>query len=206
MAATIHFLRHGEVENPEKILYGRQPGWRLSDRGQEMAKTVAEWSKSLDLGAILASPLQRAQETAAPVAAAHSLPIITEDRLIEAANVFEGQKFELGSGVLRHPRSWKYLYNPWKPSWGEPYDQQINRMLGALFAARDAAGGKDALCVSHQLPIWILRSQIEGRSMLHDPRKRQCTLASVTSFVLDEDGMVSDFYYSEPAKHLLPNK
>ncbi len=204
MSPTIHFLRHGEVENPEKILYGRQPGWRLSTRGQEMANVVADWSTSLDLGAILASPLQRAQETAAPVAAAHGLPIITEDRLIEATNIFEGQKFEFGSGVLRHPRSWKHLYNPWKPSWGEPYDQQINRMLGALFAARDAAGGKDALCVSHQLPIWILRSQIEGRSMLHDPRKRQCTLASVTSFVLDDDGMVSDFYYTEPAKHLLP--
>jgi broad specificity phosphatase PhoE len=206
MGATIHFLRHGEVENPEKILYGRQPGWRLSTRGQEMAKAVAEWSKALDLGAVIASPLQRAQETAAPVAEIHGLPITTEERLIEATNRFEGEKFEFGSGVLRHPKSWRYLWNPWRPSWGEPYEEQISRMLGALFIARDAAGGKDAIAVSHQLPIWILRSAIEGRRLLHDPRKRECALASVTSFVLDDDGMVADCYYTEPAKHLLTTR
>jgi len=205
MGNTVHFLRHGEVENPEKILYGRQPGWRLSTRGQEMALAVAEWSKSLNLGALLASPLQRAQETAAPLALAHGLEITTEPRLIEAANVFEGRKFELGSGVLMHPSSWRHLWNPWRPSWGEPYEEQVSRMLASLFAARDAASGKDAIAVSHQLPIWILRSAVEGRSMLHDPRKRQCTLASVTSFVLDDEGMISETYYTEPAKHLLPH-
>ncbi len=205
MGNTVHFLRHGEVENPEKILYGRQPGWRLSTRGQEMALAVAEWSKSLNLGALLASPLQRAQETAAPLALAHGLEITTEPRLIEAANVFEGRKFELGSGVLMHPSSWRHLWNPWRPSWGEPYEEQVSRMLASLFAARDAASGKDAIAVSHQLPIWILRSAVEGRSMLHDPRKRQCTLASVTSFVLDDEGMIADTYYTEPARHLLPH-
>lgn len=170
-----------------------------------MALAVAEWSKSLNLGALLASPLQRAQETAAPLALAHGLEITTEPRLIEAANVFEGRKFELGSGVLMHPSSWRHLWNPWRPSWGEPYEEQVSRMLASLFAARDAASGKDAIAVSHQLPIWILRSAVEGRSMLHDPRKRQCTLASVTSFVLDDEGMISETYYTEPARHLLPH-
>jgi len=206
MAQTIHFVRHGEVHNPEKILYGLQPGWRLSDRGNEMAAVIGQWSTKLDLGAIHASPLQRAQETVAPIIAKHKLSLTTDKNLIEASNVFEGKKFELGSGVLRHPSSWRYLYNPWKPSWGEPYDQLISRMLKGLFAARDAAGGKDAICVSHQLPIWILRSAVEGRRLLHDPRKRECTLASVTSFELDSEGMISSVSYSEPAKHLLPKK
>jgi len=206
MAQTIHFVRHGEVHNPEKILYGLQPGWRLSDRGKEMAAVIGQWSTKLDLGAIHASPLQRAQETVAPIIAKHKLSLTTDKNLIEASNVFEGKKFELGSGVLRHPASWRYLYNPWRPSWGEPYDQLISRMLKGLFAARDAAGGKDAICVSHQLPIWILRSAVEGRRLLHDPRKRECTLASVTSFELDSEGMISSVSYSEPAKHLLPKK
>jgi len=206
MAQTIHFVRHGEVHNPEKILYGLQPGWRLSDRGKEMAAVIGQWSTKLDLGAIHASPLQRAQETVAPIIAKHKLSLTTDRNLIEASNVFEGKKFELGSGVLRHPASWRYLYNPWKPSWGEPYDQLISRMLKGLFAARDAAGGKDAICVSHQLPIWILRSAVEGRRLLHDPRKRECTLVSVTSFELDGEGMISSVSYSEPAKHLLPKK
>jgi broad specificity phosphatase PhoE len=206
MAQTIHFVRHGEVHNPEKILYGLQPGWRLSDRGNEMAAVIGDWSTKLDLGAIHSSPLQRAQETVAPIIAKHKLSLTTDKNLIEASNIFEGKKFELGSGVLRHPSSWRYLYNPWKPSWGEPYDQLISRMLKGLFAARDAAGGKDAICVSHQLPIWILRSAVEGRRLLHDPRKRECTLASVTSFELDSEGMISSVSYSEPAKHLLPKK
>jgi broad specificity phosphatase PhoE len=206
MSTTVHVARHGEVENPEKILYGRQPGWRLSNRGQQMAETLGEWSKSINLGALHVSPLQRAQETAAPIARAHGIEITTDERLIEAANIFEGKSFELGSGVLKHPSSWRHLYNPWKPSWGEPYEEQINRMLAAIFAARKAANGKDAIVVSHQLPIWILRSAIEGRSLLHDPRKRICTLASVTSVHFDDEGVISGLSYSEPAGHLLPEK
>ena len=206
MSSTVHVLRHGEVENPNKILYGRQPGWYLSSRGQEMAATLGEWSKSIDLGALHVSPLQRAQETAAPIAAAHNIAITTDERLIEAANIFEGKSFDLGSGVLKHPSSWRHLYNPWRPSWGEPYVEQINRMLAAVFAAKNAANGKDAICVSHQLPIWILRSAIENRRLLHDPRKRECTLASVTSVHFDNDGVISGISYSEPARHLLPKK
>lgn len=206
MSTTVHVARHGEVENPEKILYGRQPGWRLSTRGQQMAETLGEWSKSINLGALHVSPLQRAQETAAPIARAHGIEITTDERLIEAANIFEGKSFELGSGVLKHPSSWRHLYNPWKPSWGEPYEEQINRMLAAVFAARKAANGKDAIVVSHQLPIWTLRSAIEGRSLLHDPRKRICTLASVTSIHFDDEGVISGLSYSEPAGHLLPEK
>ncbi len=210
MAQSVHVLRHGQVHNPENILYGRQPGWRLSELGQEMAQTVGDWSKQFDVGAVLASPLQRAQETAAPLAAAHNLEIITDPNLIEAANIFEGKKFELGSGVLRHPGMWRHLTRPWQPSWGEPYDEQINRMLAALFAARDAAAeagpDKDAFMVSHQLPIWILRSAVEGRRLMHDPRKRECTLASVTSFHLNNDGIIEGVSYSEPAALLLPEK
>jgi broad specificity phosphatase PhoE len=172
MSSTVYVVRHGEVENPQKILYGRQPGWRLSQRGQEMAKAVSDWSTELDLGALHVSPLQRAQETAAP----------------------------------KHPSAWRHLYNPWKPSWGEPYEEQISRMLAAIFDAKKAAAGKDAIVVSHQLPIWILRSAVEGRRLLHDPRKRECTLASVTGIHFDGDGMISGTSYLEPAKHLLPKK
>jgi broad specificity phosphatase PhoE len=206
MSSTVHVIRHGEVENPKKILYGRQPGWRLSNRGQEMAQVIGEWSKDIDLGALHVSPLQRAQETAAPISAAHNLAITTDERLIEAANIFEGKSFEPGSGVLKHPASWRHLYNPFKPSWGEPYEEQINRMLAAIFAAKEAAKGRDAVVVSHQLPIWSLRSAIEGRSLLHDPRKRICTLASVTSVHFDDEGLISGLTYSEPAGHLLPQK
>lgn len=201
---SVHVVRHGEVENPNKILYGRQSGWFLSKRGEEMAKVLGEWAKPLNIGAVHASPLERAQQTAKPMADAHNLTIKTDERLIEAANVFEGKPFGVGDGVLRQPSAWPKLWNPWKPSWGEPYVDQVNRMLAAVFAARDAANGKDAIVVSHQLPIWILRSAIEGRRFLHDPRKRICTLASVTSIHFDDEGLITNLSYSEPAKHLLP--
>ena len=206
MGQTVHVMRHGEVENPKKILYGRQSGWHLSERGKEMASVVADWTKQFDLGALVASPLERAQETAHPISQVHSLNVNTDERLIEAANIFEGKKFELGNGILKHPTSWWHLRNPWKPSWGEPYVEQVNRMLAAVFSAKEKANGKDALVVSHQLPIWILRSAIENRNFLHDPRKRICTLASVTSVHIDDDGIISGISYNEPAKHLLPNK
>lgn len=202
--SSVHVVRHGDVENPNKILYGRQSGWFLSKRGEEMAKVLGEWSKPLDIAAVHASPLERAQQTAKPMADAHSLAIKTDERLIEAANVFEGKPFGVGDGVLRKPSAWPKLWNPWKPSWGEPYVDQVNRMLAAVFDAKAAAKGRDAIVVSHQLPIWILRSAIEGRSFLHDPRKRICTLASVTSIHFDDEGMITDLTYSEPAKHLLP--
>lgn len=206
MASSVHVIRHGEVENPKKILYGRQPGWRLSERGRDMAIALGEWSKGIELGALHVSPLQRAQETAAPIAAAHKMEITTDERLIEAANIFEGEPFGIGDGALHHPRAWRYLWNPWRPSWGEPYMEQVTRMLAAVISAHGAAGEKDAICVSHQLPIWILRSAVEGRHLIHDPRKRQCTLASVTTFKFDEENMISGVSYSEPVRHLLPVK
>ncbi|MFE7429121.1 histidine phosphatase family protein [Streptomyces sp. NPDC014646] len=200
---VVHLMRHGEVHNPEGVLYGRRPGYHLSELGREMADRVAGHLKGRDITHVVASPLERAQETAAPIAASHGLEIATDERLIEAANVFEGKTFGVGDGALRKPDNWKHLTNPFRPSWGEPYIEQVVRMMRALDAARDAARGHEAVCVSHQLPIWIVRSFVERRRLWHDPRKRQCTLASLTSFTYQGDKIVS-VGYSEPARDLVP--
>jgi broad specificity phosphatase PhoE len=208
VATTVHLLRHGEVQNPEGILYGRLPGYRLSERGREMADIVAahlvgdSGGPRRDVTLVVASPLQRAQETAAPAAVAFGLPVGTDARLIEAANHFEGLRFGVGDGSLRHPRHWRYLRNPLRPSWGEPYVEQAERMLAAVAAAREAARGHEALLVSHQLPIWIARQQLQGRRLWHDPRRRQCSLGSLTSLRYDGDTLVA-IGYSEPAAALL---
>lgn len=206
MMTIVHFLRHGEVHNPEGILYGRLPGYSLSGLGVAMAERIAEWAVDRDIKAIHASPLIRAQETAAPIAAQLGLTVTTDARLIEASNIFEGKRFSVGDGVLRRPSAWRHLWNPFKPSWGEPYKEQVDRMLEAAQAARLAASGHEAICVSHQLPIWILRSSLEGRRFLHDPRRRECTLASLTSIVFNVDGQVTDVRYAEPARDLLRKK
>ncbi|HVW43021.1 MAG TPA: histidine phosphatase family protein [Amycolatopsis sp.] len=198
MTTIVHLLRHGEVHNPDKILYGRLPGFGLSERGQRQALTVAEAVAKHDIVHVVASPLQRAQETAAPIAAAHRLDVHTDERLIEAANDFEGQRVAVGDGALRQPRHWSKLRNPFLPSWGEPYLEIAHRMLGAVYRARGAAEGHEALCVSHQLPIWTLRRFLEGKSLWHDPRRRQCSLASLTSLVFNGEQLVQ-LVYSEPA-------
>ncbi len=202
---VVHVMRHGEVHNPEGVLYGRLPGYRLSELGREMAQRVADHLADADVTHVGASPLERAQETAQPIADAHSLPISVDGRLIEADNVFQGLTFGVGDGALSRPRHWKHLRNPFKPSWGEPYRAQALRMLAAMAAARDAARGHEAVLVSHQLPIWIVRTQVEGRRLWHDPRNRQCSLASLTSFTYRGDDIVA-VAYSEPARDLLPEK
>ncbi len=195
---VVHLLRHGEVHNPDKILYGRLPGYRLSAAGEKMAEQAAAWFVDKGVTHLVSSPLERAQQTAAPMAAALSLPVTVDDRLIEAGNLFEGLRVGVGDGALRVPKHWWKLRNPFRPSWGEPYDEIAARMRGAVEDARDAARGVAAALVSHQLPIWTLRLHVEGRRYLHDPRRRQCGLASVTSLTYEGDRMVA-VAYAEPA-------
>ena len=209
VATTIHLLRHGEVHNPEGVLYGRLAGYHLSERGLAMAELVAAHlagdgsAPRRDVTAVIASPLQRAQETAAPIAAAFGLPIRTDEHLIEAGNAFEGLAFGVGDGSLRYPKHWPKLVNPFKPSWGEPYVRIADRMLAAIADARDLAQGHEAVIVSHQLPVWTARSRLEGRRLWHDPRKRECSLASLTSLTFAGEKLES-ITYSEPAAALLP--
>jgi broad specificity phosphatase PhoE len=200
VSAVVHVLRHGEVHNPSKVLYGRLPGYRLSELGVQMAKAAAQALSGRDVTRVISSPLERAQQTAQPIAAQFGLTIDTDDRLIESENAFEGQRVSVGDGALRNPRNWWLLRNPIRPSWGEAYSHVAARMHAALLAARDP--GHETVCVSHQLPIWSLRRFVAGQRLWHDPRQRECALASLTSFHFDGDRVV-DITYSEPAAHLI---
>jgi broad specificity phosphatase PhoE len=202
---VVHLLRHGEVDNPTGILYGRLPGFHLSELGREMAERIALVLGDRDIVHVVTSPLERAVETGAPVADKLGLTPALDDRLIESTNVFEGKTFGVGDGSLKRPAQWRYLVNPFTPSWGEPYVEVVERMRAAVETARDAARGHEALAVSHQLPIWILRCALEHRRLWHDPRKRQCSLASLTSVVFDGDSVVG-VEYDEPARDLLPTR
>jgi broad specificity phosphatase PhoE len=205
MKTVVHLLRHGEVHNPTGVLYGRMSGYHLSDLGQRMAQRVADTIADRDITRLVSSPLERAQETAAPLAEARGLEVVTDPRVVESTNVFEGETFAGGNGVLRRPSTWLHLWNPFRPSWGEPYKEVVARMLAGVYDARDAAWGHEAVVVSHQLPIWITRLHVEGRSFLHDPRRRQCTLCSLTSFTF-EDERLTTVAYSEPAADMIPLK
>ncbi|WP_125773408.1 histidine phosphatase family protein [Antribacter gilvus] len=205
VSTTVHLLRHGEVFNPQGVLYGRLPGYGLSELGHEMARRVAKHlvDQDRDVVRVVASPLQRAQETAAPLVETLGLELATDDRLIEAQNHFEGLTFGVGEGSLKHPKHWRHVWNPFLPSWGEPYTAQVARMRAAVEDARRAVEGHEIVLVSHQLPVWLTRSSFEGRRLWHDPRNRQCTLASLTSLTFEDDRFVR-LHYSEPVADLLP--
>jgi broad specificity phosphatase PhoE len=196
---TVHVMRHGEVDNPEKLLYGRLPDYHLSDRGRRQAQSAADWLARHDVVYVVASPLERAQETAAPIAGSHGLSVDTDPDLIESWNHFEGEKVSPGDGALRNPRNWPRLRNPRTPSWGEPYHEVAARMQAALRRARVRAEGHEAVCVSHQLPVETLRRAMTDRSLPHLPlpHSRLCNLASITSFTFDGETMIR-WGYTEP--------
>jgi broad specificity phosphatase PhoE len=200
---VVHLLRHGEVHNPQGILYGRRDGFHLSERGKAMADRAAEALKNRDITVLRSSPLERARETAQPLADALGLEVGLEPRVLESTNRFEGMTFGKGNNALRNPLLWRHLYNPFRPSWGEPYRAIVTRMMAAVQDARREAQGHEAVLVSHQLPIWTTRLHVEGRSFLHDPRKRQCTLCSVTSFHFVGE-KIAQVSYAEPAIDLIP--
>ena len=213
--STVHLVRHGEVFNPEGVLYGRLPEFHLSELGRRMAEQVAgHFEEQRRAGAnivhLVASPLVRAQETAQPVAEALDLAITTDARIIEAENRFEGMSRI--KSRLRQPRYWPLLVNPFRPSWGEPYAQQAERVMAGVQDARrrgvELAGGDpdrpvEVILVSHQLPIWVTRLAAEHRRLWHDPRQRECTLTSITSLDFVGD-TIERVRYLEPCADLLP--
>ena len=198
---VVHLLRHGEVHNPNHVLYGRLPGYHLSANGRMMAAAAADYFEGRPVAAIFASPLERAQETAQPVAERLGLPIITDDRLIESGNVLEGKSVSLASLGL-NPLNWRYLWNPFRPSWGEPYTKVVARVREVIDRARDASRGREAVCVSHQLPIWVSRLAAEHRRLWHNPSSRQCALGSVTSLTFDGDQLTGVSYAVPPRQQV----
>ena len=200
--SVVHLVRHGEVDNPAGVLYGRLPDFHLSALGRQMAERVADHLADHDVTHLRSSPLERAQETMGPIADRFHLPITTDGRVIEGDNVFEGKVFSIGASTLRDPRNWWHLRNPLKPSWGESYHDIVARMRASMKDAAVAADGHEAVIVSHQLPIWMARCDVEGRRLIHDPRKRECNLASITSFTFI-DGRMASVGYAEPAADLI---
>jgi broad specificity phosphatase PhoE len=198
---VVHLLRHGEVSNPNGVLYGRLPGYHLSANGRLMAEAAADFFAERPVGALFASPLERGQETARPVAERLALEIVTDERLVESVNVLEGKAVTLAQLAL-NPGNWRYLWNPFRPSWGEPYTQVAARMSQVIDRAREAAPGQEAICVSHQLPIWVSRLAAEHKHLWHNPNNRQCALGSVTSFTFDGDELAGVSYAVPPRRQV----
>lgn len=196
-ASRLHLVRHGEVHNPARVLYGRLPDYHLSEAGHRMARSAAEHLSSLDaaVGALRCSPLERTQESAEPFTELFGLEPVLDERVIEPANVFEGTRMRRS---LMNPMNWWHLRRPSQPSWGEPYASIAARMREAMDEVWHTTDAGEAVIVSHQAPIWITHLSVAGLPLRHDPRTRRCALSSVTSFERVGD-VWREVDYAEPA-------
>ena len=198
-ADLIHLVRHAEVYNPEGILYGRLPGYHLSQLGFQMAEVAAQSLAGHPITRLVASPLQRAQESAKPWAEQFGLEVHTDERIIEPTNWFEGKRMR---EAVKRPSAWPRLANPMRPSWGEPYRQVLARMLAAIDDAYAAVDSGEVVLVSHQMPIVMVQRHVARLGLMHNPGKRRCSLSSITTLAR-RDGTLVEVGYAEPAKALL---
>lgn len=197
-ADLIRLVRHGEVHNPDGILYGRIPGYHLSELGHRMADAAAASLEGHPVTALWASPLQRTQESAQPWADRFGLPITTDERLIEPTNWFEGTTVRR---ELRNPKAWAKLANPVKPGWGEAFTLVRGRMLSVIEDAWRAVDGGEVVMVSHQMPIVTVQRTVAGKPLFHNPARRRCSLSSITTLARQGERFV-EVDYQEPAKAL----
>ncbi|MDR0488269.1 MAG: histidine phosphatase family protein [Propionibacteriaceae bacterium] len=203
--SIVHVMRHGQVDNPQGVLYERLPDFHLSELGRQMAVQSSAFFAELPITHLRCSPLERTRETMKPVAALFpKLEVVIDPQVIEAGNKFVGQIMGSTGQAAKNPKNWPMLLNPFRPSWGEAYAAIADRMTTAILEAAEVVGENgQAVIVSHQLPIWVARQRAEGKKLWHDPRKRQCTLASITSFYIT-DGQITKVEYAEPSADLLP--
>jgi broad specificity phosphatase PhoE len=195
MKGTVHLVRHGEVENPAGIIYGRLPGYHLSERGRRQARGAAERLEDLDIGAVWASPMERAQETAQPIAESHGLEIVTDERLNESLTKVEG----VGSNwlsFLASPKHWWSFRNPLKPSWGESFNDIRDRMLSAIDDALAGAAGRELVIVSHQTPVLVARLWLTNRRVPPWLALSSCVTGSVSTLVLKDGKVASSSYFA----------
>ena len=175
-ATRIDLVRHGHVENPQRKVYGRLPGWRLSAEGREEARATAAHLRDRPIVRIYTSPLERAQETAAAIASACGAPVEIEEALIESAlgAHWEGMKWaEVRS--TRLPELDAYLHRPNEVDFvDEPFEALGERMARALRAIASRHPGQEVAAVSHGDPIKAALCTLRGLpiSTLHERRVR----------------------------------
>jgi len=191
---VVHLIRHGKVHNPSNVRYGRAPGFHLSELGRAQAKAAGAHLRDAGqpLAALVSSPLERAVETAELIGGELGMALTARDeRVTEAHNRFDG----LHRWAFLQPWHWHRLYNPWRPSWAEPFGDVAARMLAAIGDLRERHAGTAVAIVSHQAPIWIARQAFErpGVPWLGAVR---CTQASITSLRFDGDRYVGHMYWA----------
>jgi len=160
----IFIMRHGTVENPSGFIYGRLPGYHLSELGRAQAREAGGFMNKIPLDLIIASSLERAQETAQIVAELNSNhpPIVTDDRVIECDF---GRHTSLHSSEYFNNRDHYWRLQLAEQDGMESPQTIADRMHSALVDYAKRYSDKNILIVSHGDPIAFLLEMIQGQEL-----------------------------------------
>ncbi len=186
---VVAFIRHAEAIWTNKRLPGRLEGVRLSSKGHEQAKLLAEELADLPIAELRSSPLERALQTAAPLSEALGIPIVKDPDLTEAdCGTWAGKTFRQ---VMRL-RSYKELaVNPMlqRPPQGETILEVQTRMMRFVERMRNERPGEIVAAFSHADPIKSAVAGLLGLS-LEMYRRIEIGVASVAAFVLRDEPLM----------------
>jgi len=189
--SVLHLVRHGQVDNPQKIVYGRQRGWRLSERGRGEAEAVARHLGARAVARVYTSPLERAVQTATVIAGACGCEVEPREDLSEAllCSPWEGMSWRDVRGG--RPREWaRYLFRPLEICDVEEDVHALGRrMAGALRAIAEAHPASQAVVVSHGDPLKAGLIVLEGGD-LGELHRHPIPTGALVSVELDGSGPV----------------
>lgn len=156
---TLLFVRHAEVHNPDRVLYGRLARFPIGPTGRAQAEAVAAYLSGRDLAAIYSSPLLRARQTAAAIAAHHPTATRHVSALVhEVGTSWQGTRFtEFPPGFSTYANG--------RGDLDESLEQVRARMERFVALARRRHAGQQIVCVSHGDPITVLRVALSGRPL-----------------------------------------
>jgi broad specificity phosphatase PhoE len=158
-------MRHGEVHNPAKILYGRMSGFYLSDAGIKQAQAAGDWLADKPIKAIYSSPMERARQTAAIVAQRHeSLAPSTDKRILEVHTPYEGRPTEELAAM-----GWD-LYTGNEPPYESPA-MVLKRVLQFFAYVAVKHQGDSVVAVAHGDVLvfpWLHAQGVEPEALMKD--------------------------------------
>lgn len=168
MANHVHLMRHGEVENPDHIVYADLQQFGLSRNGEAQAREAAGYLADCPIRAVLSSPLTRAIQTARAIAAPHEIDIEIVDDLIEFGLSARWRGLRWEELDDRFPGEVAaYLEHPWDlPFSPESLEEMADRMETAIVSRQLANSNGDLVVVSHQDPVQAARLSLTGRSFV----------------------------------------
>src|SRR3989344_7974001 len=183
MKTAIYLVRHGEVHNPEKVFYGRLPGFRLSELGKKQAETLGHFLKRRPIAALYTSPLERAKETLTYVGKhfSHLTPMV-DDRIIEVGSPLEGRSWE----ELEREQWNFYRFSEHTRGGGEHLRDIWKRMRQFLLETAKKHRGQEVLAVSHGEPIMVTHTKLT-RKRLHLPIVRSHWVENAAGITLTFD-------------------